>query len=384
LKKPAPFHDAEMQMMAARYLSSAHGIGTDEKLLFHILEKVGRHPEKRDAFNRALKSLDPTINDALDIAHREFGGSGLKRTLFQAKLERSKQLYLNGKETQSPLSDWHYRMEGAMGIPLGLFDAFKKHFFTCAGTLAGIALFASFVPYLAAQLSNIITLMSAALVVKSELKARQHPKGSIERQEALKESGEGLTGVGINFIPLASVTEHLSHGRQAIKAVANGSKTLKDIGQHADDAAVATEKAAPLLQKMGTMVKSIPGHITGAIAGLGEALKESTIATPKFIKENMETAVDVVKTTGRAATNPVKFATQELPKGVQAGLAYDSSLPTTLHELKASKNPGQFMQTAAKALSGQAVLAMTLIDEILFPMVKILQSATGGKTESKK
>jgi hypothetical protein len=361
-----------MQQLAARYLASANGLGADEKVLFGILAKVGKEG-RQDEFNKALRTLDPKTQTALQVAEKEFGGP-----LFKAKLERSKQLFAQGKEKPTELSDRHYRIEGALGIPLGLYDAFKKHFFTCAGTLAGIALFASFVPYLAAQLSNIITLMSAGLVVKSEMEARKHPKGSKERQEALRESGEGLTGVGINFIPLASVTEHLTHGRQAIKAVVNQSKTLADIGQHGDDAAKVAEKAVPLMQKVIKSVKSIPGQVVGSVKGLAEMLGKSTIATPSYVLENMTTAKDVVMASKTALTNPVKFVTQDMPKGVQAGLAYDSSLPKTLSELKASKNPGQFVQTAGKALGSQAELAVTLIDEIMFPMVKILQSATGG------
>ena len=364
-----------MQQLAARYLASASGLGADEKVLFGILAKVGQAGHQ-DEFNKALRSIDPKAKTALHVAEKEFWGP-----LFKAKLERSKQLYTHGSEKPTNLSDWHYRVEGALGIPLGLYDAFKKHFFTCAGTLAGIALFASFVPYMAAQLSNVITLMSAGLVIKSEVNARKHPKGSLERQEALRESGEGLTGVGINFIPLAQVTEHLAHGRQAIKAVVNQSKQLADIGKETDQATKAATKALPLMQQMTGTLKSIPGHIAGSLKGLFSAVKDSAVATPQYVMENLGTAKDAALVAKNAVTNPVKFATQDLPKGVQAGLAYDSSLPHTLTELKASQNPVQFVQTAAKALGGQAVLAMTLIDEILFPMVKILQSANGDKKE---
>lgn len=351
-----------MQQLAAEYLASVNGIGADEKVMFGILEKVGKE-KKQDAFNRALKHIDPNSPDAISLAEKEFGGNRLKRLLFKAKLERSRQLYTEGKESKTNLSDWHYRLEGILGIPLGLFDAFKKHFFTCAGTLAGIALFASFVPYLAAQLSNVITLMSAGIVLKSELAARKHPKGSVERQEKLKESGEGLAGVTINFIPLPAVVEHLQHGRQAIKQVVKGEKTIAQIGKGMAHAADEVEEAAGLL---GT-VKAIPGM-----------LAESAKSTPVFIKENLATLTDAGRSTLTAVTKPGKFLKNDLPKGVQAGLAYDSSLPQTLQNLKGAKNPAQFAKTAGKALTDQAVLAMTLIDEILFPMVKILQTTTGG------
>jgi hypothetical protein len=345
------FESQIMQQKAAQYLASAKGIGADEAVLFGILEDVGKH-HQQDAFDKAVGQLKKH-HTALSVAEREFADNPLKRKLFQAKLERSKQLYAQGKESKTNLSDAHYRMEGALNIPLGLYNAFKNHFVACAGTLVGIAMFASCVPYVAAQLSNLITLMSAAMVVKSEVNARKHPKGSVERQEALKESGEGLTGMAINFIPLAEVTEHLQHGRAAIKQAVKG---LDAVAQHADEAADA--------------------------GGIVSMLTDSAKAVPTFITENLKTLGDMLKAGKTAVTNPAKFVGNDLPKGVKAGLAYDSSVPETLAEFKKAKTPGQITTAAVQAIKKQATLAVTLIDEILFPMVKILQSSTGGAATS--
>jgi hypothetical protein len=354
------FEQQEIQQLAVNYVASAEGLGLNEVDFFKTLERVGKTPASRDAFDAAIREIHPGAKSALSIAEREFASNPLKRALFKAKLARSQQLYYGHKAPKQPPSDWHYRLEGMLNIPLGLFQAFKAHFFVCAGTLAGIAMFASFVPYLAAQLSNVITLMSAMITVKSELAARRYPKGSTERQEKLQESGEGMAGMAINFVPLAAVLEHLQEGRQAIKGVVRGEKTLAQIGKQVH----AAEDAA-----------------TG---GLLSVLKTSAASIPAYVRENLMTLGDASKTLGAAITHPRTILTQELPKTLQAGLSYDSSLPQTLKALKAADSPKAFMGIAQKALTDQAVLAMTLIDEILFPMVKILQGTSKGEAAPQK
>jgi hypothetical protein len=333
VKTNQPFHTLENQQLALRYVHAMKGLGRDEKEMESVLTLVGKNKHQA-GLNSALKSLGYK-EDALTLARQEIQSNPLEKVVMHTRMQRFEDLYQQGKE-QYRGAGWQYRLEGLSKIPMELFQAFKQHPVVCGSVFAGIAIGASFVPYAAALLSAGITAMSLVGVVRHELAATKQPKNSEKRAEHLIQAGENWAGVLINLLPLPEVVKHLEEGRNHIRAAYAG-KTAKH----------ALEE---------------PTHLQ---------------SIPRFFKVNAQKVTDLTKA---IVTEPLRI--EPWNRGLKAAVSYESNLPEVTAQFKTaaqSGSPSAMLGAVKHAVLGQVPLALTLIDEVMFPFVKAIQSIQNRK-----
>jgi hypothetical protein len=360
--------------LAKAFVKATKGLGRDHETLERILKTIGTHGLQAE-FDQEVSKLHPEVANAMDLVHREFQGNGLEKFLLRAPYLRANDLFFKGKDTHSA-SDMQYRLEGIASIPMELFEALVKHPFPTVSIFATVAVLASFTPFGAAKLSNVITLMSLAGMVQNEWIAAHSPKGSKERAKALRHAGENWAGIGINALPMPEVVHHLEGGLDAIK---NGYKGVRPALPH-----LAVAEAKGLFQK----VMNLPKGALDLAIGLPNTLKEVALSLPAYVKTNANMLKDIglygVALPQKIASKGLAPELKQVGEAISAGFSYDSNFPqvaTKVRESIKTKDVKLLLSTIKQALTAQIPLTLTLIDEIMFPFVKILQSVKGKGTQ---